>query len=340
MREDNRGDNDPNYPDQTPTTDPNRPSWLPPGAVLNADGSVTMPNGTVVPGPPPGYSRDPNTGVIGYDGGVVSGGPTGTTPPMVQGTDPNHPQTDPTNPDVVINPVLQSQYAPGTGGTPTSPTHVVDPGTVGGGGGGGGSATAPPAMPSPTASGSPYFGMNIGDFTSPFTEKFTAPDPKAIPDAPVFKAPDFKTPDPFKAPTPEEAMNDPGYKFTLGQGIGALLNSRAAGGMLNSGATGKALVDYGQAAGSTQYGNVYNRDLGNYMTNYKTQYVDPYQNAYQNAQGEFAPKLTAWQTTAPMIQAQNNTDYANSFNKWLTDYNMFTGTQDRGFDKFLKVLGS
>jgi hypothetical protein len=24
----------------------------------------------------------------------------------------------------------------------------------------------------------------------------------------------------------------------------------------------------------------------------------------------------------------------------LTDYNMFTGTQDRGFDKFLKVLGS
>jgi hypothetical protein len=211
--------------------------------------------------------------------------------------------------------------------------------------------------------------MNIGDFTKPFSELFNAPTPKGIPDAPTFKAPDFKTPDPFKepvgtyaaftAPSAAQAAKDPGYQFTLGQGLGALLNSRAAGGMLNSGATGKALIDYGQAAGSTQYGNVYNRAvndyntnyksqytdpnnqaLTDYLTNYKTQYADPYANAFQNAQSEFAPKLTAWQTTAPMIQSQNNTDYANAYNKWLSDYNMYTGQQNSAFDKFYKTLGS
>jgi hypothetical protein len=76
------------------------------------------------------------------------------------------------------------------------------------------------------------------------------------------------------------------------------------------------------------------------MTNYKTQYLDPYNNAFQNAQSEFAPKLTAWQTTAPMIQSQNNTDYANAMSKWLSDYNMYTQQQDRAFNKFNTVLGS
>jgi hypothetical protein len=377
MREDNPSVDEPGYGGGGggAAGQPDTPSWLPPGAVLNADGSVTMPNGTVVPGPPPGYSRDPQTGVIKYDGGLINGGPTGTTPPMVPGIDPAHPQTDPTDPNVNINPILGSTYAPGTGGTPATP--VTDPGTVGGGGGGGGGTTtrAPndPGIVGPSSSGG-IFGTNIGDFTKPFTEIFNAPTPEGIPDAPVFKAPDYTpppafsapsyTPPPaFSAPTAEQAALDPGYQFTLGQGLGALLNSRAAGGMLNSGATGKALINYGQAAGATQYGNVYNRaaDIYNtnvktqyqdpyqqeftkaitdYNTNYKTQYLDPYQNAFQNAQSEFAPKLTAWQTRAPMIQSQNNQNYQDAYNKWLSDYNMFTNDQDRAFSKFNTVLGS
>jgi hypothetical protein len=342
-------------------TDPNDPRLTDPAYASDPDvlaylNSIYGPGGSV--GVTPTGQTAPPSGAT-FNPGTQAYNPTGPV------TDPHDPRlTDPahaTDPDVLT--YLNGIYGPGgtvgvttTGQNPPpagspgwnpqtqawdpAPTAAVAPAGSGGGGGGGTAAAPPATTAGPPASGSPYYGMNIGDFTKPFSEQFAAPTPKDIPNAPVFTAPSFKTPDPFTAPTQEQAQNDPGYKFTLGQGIGALLNSRAAGGMLNSGATGKALVDYGQAAGSTQYGNVYNRDLGNYMTNYKTQYLDPYNNAFQNAQSEFAPKLTAWQTTAPMIQSQNNTDYANAMSKWLSDYNMYTQQQDRAFNKFNTVLGS
>jgi len=297
----------------TPTS-----TWNAPTQAWNPTGPVTDPNDPRLTDP--AHATDPD--VLSYLNGIY--GPSGTAL--------NPPPTSAGAPAPTWNPQTQAWNAPPS----STATPIPDPGTVGGGT----SAPAPaPTTASPTASGSPYFGMNIGDFTKPFTEQFNAPERKDIPDAPVFKAPDFKTPNPFSAPSPEEAAKDPGYQFTLGQGLQSLLNSRAAGGKLNSGETGKALIDYGQAAGTTQYTNVYNRDLADYMTNYKTQYMDPYQNAYQNAQGEFAPKLTAWSVKAPLIQSQNNTDYQNAYNKWLEDYKMYTDNQNNAFDKFYKVLG-
>ena len=52
---------------------------------------------------------------------------------------------------------------------------------------------------------------------------------------------------------------DPGYAFRMREGQRALESSAAARGGLLSGGTGKALVNYGQQAGSQEYGNAYNR---------------------------------------------------------------------------------
>lgn len=52
---------------------------------------------------------------------------------------------------------------------------------------------------------------------------------------------------------------DPGYQFRLQQGAQAVNNSAAARGMLGSGATLKALQDYGQGQASQEYGNWWNR---------------------------------------------------------------------------------
>lgn len=52
---------------------------------------------------------------------------------------------------------------------------------------------------------------------------------------------------------------DPSYTFTLDQGLKALQNSAAARGILNSGATAKAITQYGQGLASQQYGNYFNR---------------------------------------------------------------------------------
>lgn len=52
---------------------------------------------------------------------------------------------------------------------------------------------------------------------------------------------------------------DPGMAFRMQQGQRAVESSAAARGGLLSGGTGKALVDYGQQAGSQEYGAAYNR---------------------------------------------------------------------------------
>lgn len=55
---------------------------------------------------------------------------------------------------------------------------------------------------------------------------------------------------------------DPGYQFRMDQGTKALRNMMGSRGMLNSGATGKALTRYGQDYASGEFGNIYNRFAG------------------------------------------------------------------------------
>lgn len=52
---------------------------------------------------------------------------------------------------------------------------------------------------------------------------------------------------------------DPGYAFRLAEGQKALERSAAARGMTNSGASLKAITNYGQNAASQEYQNAYNR---------------------------------------------------------------------------------
>lgn len=66
---------------------------------------------------------------------------------------------------------------------------------------------------------------------------------------------------PFVAPTFEQAQNEPGYKFALDQGLGAMQNSASAKGLLHSGATLKGLNDYASNSAAKNYNDVFNRAL-------------------------------------------------------------------------------
>ena len=72
----------------------------------------------------------------------------------------------------------------------------------------------------------------------------------------------------FAAPTDVTEQNDPGYAFRLAQGMKALQNSAAAKGQTFDPNTAKALTRYGQDYASNEYGNVYNRALGEYQQRY------------------------------------------------------------------------
>lgn len=155
-----------------------------------------------------------------------------------------------------------------------------------------------PTTPTPAAPTVPTGG---GD-TPPDPTQFAVgpllgmPDLPNVPDAPLPDLPIWKTPAPFTAPSPEEALNDPGYKFRLGQGLDALQRWAAAKGTLNDTGTAKGLMDYGQNAGSQEYGNVWNRAMDTYNTNYRTQYVDPYTHEYQRGMDLWKPAFDTWMT--------------------------------------------
>ena len=59
--------------------------------------------------------------------------------------------------------------------------------------------------------------------------------------------------------TGQDIYSDPSYQFRLQQGQDAIQSSAASKGGLLSGATLKALQDFGQQSASQEYGNAYNR---------------------------------------------------------------------------------
>lgn len=60
--------------------------------------------------------------------------------------------------------------------------------------------------------------------------------------------------------TANDLTNDPGYQFQLDQGLDAITAAGRAGGSLDSGATLKALLEYGQGHAGKFYNEAFNRD--------------------------------------------------------------------------------
>ncbi len=75
-----------------------------------------------------------------------------------------------------------------------------------------------------------------------------------------------------------QVLNDPGYQFRLKQGEDQVQQSAAARGLLHSGGTLKGINDYAQGQASSELGNAYNRQLGQYNAN---------ANQYQNQRTNF-----------------------------------------------------
>lgn len=73
------------------------------------------------------------------------------------------------------------------------------------------------------------------------------------------------TSDQSNSPAFQNYLNSTGYNFQLKQGDQAITNNAAVKGMLNSGATAKALTNYNQGQAGTAYQN-YLGDLGNVAT--------------------------------------------------------------------------
>lgn len=151
-------------------------------------------------------------------------------------------------------------------------------------------------------------------------------------------APDFPNIPSFQQPTLEEAMNDPGYQFTLQQGQKSLENWSASRGTLNDSSTAKALIDYGQGAATTNYGNVWNRDYQAYNTNTENQYIAPYAAQYQNwLTGTVNPTMAQYATNAANVSHLNDTRWQDNWNSYLQSWNQFRDQRDSTFNHQLAI---
>lgn len=110
---------------------------------------------------------------------------------------------------------------------------------------------------------------------------------------------------PFQAPDYGATMNDPGYQFRLKQGADLLQHSQAAQGMARTGGSLAGLMQYGQDAASTEYGNAFNRALQGWGAN------------YQGQKDQFAPQYGAWQTMFGANEDRWRTMYGGDLSKYL-----------------------
>ncbi len=305
--------------------------WSPEGVPVYQDDSGAL------------YTQGPDGAYVSYTGAL------GGQPPPTPGGD-------------TLPPGTGSDLGPGRQGV--DPVDRV-----------GGMSVAPPPGPGPQpgpgvntgpATGpAPTTGPGTGSLISPFTEQFVPPAQQGLPSLnigappprgtpPAFAYPDY-VPQKFIPPTIEQAVNDPGYQFTLKQGQDELTNWLASHGTFNDSSAAKALTDYGQNAASTQYQNVWGRQyqgwqgnemtnenayaanranaVGNYNTNYQTQYVDPWQAQFSGWQDQIAPTTTAFTTGTAATQHANDINWQNSWNQWMQDWNIFKDQRDSTFNK-------
>lgn len=110
----------------------------------------------------------------------------------------------------------------------------------------------------------------------------SGPRPPYAPSYNIPGAPMFAGLADFQAPSFEEAMNDPGYRFAVDEGRRAREASAASRGDLRTGGTLRSLDRYGQNMGAQQYSNVYGRRFGEYGQRYR------------QALDQYSPRLAEW----------------------------------------------
>jgi hypothetical protein len=171
-----------------------------------------------------------------------------------------------------------------------------------------------PTVPDTTPFGPPGGGLDSFSGGDP---SYTAPDWLSIGDfdpGPAFSYKDFVAPD------PKQIANDPAYQWRLSQGLKALSAQKAGQGTFLSGATGKALQDYGQNSASQEYGNIWNRSLSEYGTNRD--------NAFGSWASQYGQRKDAYSFRAADTQAHNQFNLSNANMNWKALFDKWKATGD------------
>lgn len=147
-----------------------------------------------------------------------------------------------------------------------------------------------------------------------------------IPPTPQFQRPTFTgadAPPEWQAPSVEQALNEPGYKFQKQQGESGIQNWAGAKGTLYDSSTANALSDYNQNAARSDYANVWQRDFSAYGAKRQNWADTILQPTIANYGANVGATMQGYGTQAAAGQRATEFNYANAFQKWLADQNNF-----------------
>ena len=274
-----------------------------------SDGATGEPVGIVDVGQM--FDKGANTGKGWWWGPAGSG--TTTTPPPVT----------PVSPTVATSNTARGFTASGGGSPLMNPAATAGPMAMGSGSGMGYSGGMP---------GGGMSGGTMGSGITPYNplanynpETYNAPDPfmpPAYAGATPFSRPEYAAAQPFTGLSVEEMNADPGYQFRMQQGQQALERSGAARGVTNTGGTLQNILDYGQQAGSQEYGAAYGRKLGEYGMNEQNRF-NAYQSNYANAMGAYnqneANGAGAFDRNVGNAANAYNTNAENAYRQYTTN---------------------
>lgn len=147
----------------------------------------------------------------------------------------------------------------------------------------------------------------------------------------------------FKAPTFEEVQRqDHGYQFRLQEGLKALQASRAAKGGLLSGGALRGAQQYAQGLASQEYGNAYNRALGENELRYGRavqQNQDLYGRALTENQMGYERALTGNELAYNRAYQQNADEQARRYQEYLLNLQTQLGLRNQQYNELANLAG-
>lgn len=258
------------------------------------------------------FDKGANTG-NGWWWGPAGSGDTTTTP------------ATPKSPAAAASATARGFTASGGGSSLFNPAATAGPMAMGGGGMGGYSGGG---MSGGGMSGGGTMGSGITPYNplanyNPETYNAPAPFmPPAYEGATPFARPEYAAAQPFTGLSVDEMNADPGYQFRMQQGQQALERSGAAKGVTNTGGNLRDILDYGQQAGSQEYGAAYGRKLNDYTTNEQNRF-NTYQTNYANAMGAYnqneANRAGAFDRNVGNAANAYNTNAENAYRQYTTN---------------------
>lgn len=142
--------------------------------------------------------------------------------------------------------------------------------------------------------------------------------------APTYDAgPAYQPPPQFQAPTMDQAMADPGYQFSLNQGVKALEGSAAARGTARTGGALKDIMAFGQGAAAQQYDKVYGRAANEYAQNYQIG-RDAWRDNDAQRSGAFDRNYRGQQDQFNARFRGQELRFSDLYNRWNTNVNTQT----------------